>query len=410
MNTALALLLERLAPLAHLAVGTTTLALAPFALTATAGAGEAKRAVLGFRRMKAATPAAPRSVMKEARSVAVLATCVAGLHVLGELRGGCFSIACIAGSGIGAAGVLTAVAAVLARVRRLAWSGGRVAMTAALAGMVGGVATTFAIAFAQRATGLDFLYDPAKGPPATMGLVIQGAVMGMLVSGLWGLAVEYPAALDEARRRTTEADRALREAELARLRGCLEPHFLLNALHAVAGLVDDEPRVARRLLAALGDLYRDALSRAEEVQPLAAEVAWLRRYAEILEARHAGALAFKWEIDRDAESLPVPTLLLQPLVENAVKHGALACEGAGQVVVRARVERNENGDGCARALTCVVEDDGPGLSATPREGAHGLSIVRQRLAVRYGDRASFTLENSGGRTRAVVRLPAMEAV
>jgi LytS/YehU family sensor histidine kinase len=276
--------------------------------------------------------------------------------------------------------------------------------------MIGGVAATFALAFAQSATGLDFLWDPEKGAPPSVGVAIQGAIMGMLVSGLWGLAVEYPAALDEARRRATEADKALREAELARLRGCLEPHFLLNALHAVAGLVDDEPRVARRLLAALGDLYRDALSRAEEVQPLAAEVAWLRRYAEILEVRHAGALAFKWEIDRAAEALAVPTLLLQPLVENAVKHGALAVDGAGEVVVRVRVE--DDADGGGRALTCVVEDDGPGPSATPRASAdgsgHGLSIVKQRLAVRYGDRASFKLEKAGGRTRAVVRLPAME--
>jgi LytS/YehU family sensor histidine kinase len=104
-------------------------------------------------------------------------------------------------------------------------------------------------------------------------------------------------------------------------------------------------------------------------------------------------------------------LLLQPLVENAVKHGALAEGGAGEVVVRARVDK------VTRTLTCEVEDDGPGpideprrvassLGDATREGGQGLSIVRRRLAVRYGALASFRLEKCEGRTRAVVSLPA----
>lgn len=230
------------------------------------------------------------------------------------------------------------------------------------------------------------------------GAVAIGVVMGVVHLGLFALAFVYPFAAHDARVRALETEKLRTAAELARLRGHLEPHFLLNTLNAIAGLVTEDPREARRLLAALGDLLRDALREGDEMQTLEQEEAWLRRYAEILESRHKGALSFRWEIDPAVRSARVPRLLLQPLVENAIKHGALRRRGGGVVTVRA----GRVGD----SIECVVEDDGPGFAQGPiRQGALGLSVVRRRAELRF-QQASFRIESSTEGTRAIVAFDA----
>lgn len=238
--------------------------------------------------------------------------------------------------------------------------------------------------------------------------LVFGIVIGLLHCGVWALAFVFPYLADDARLRALEADKLRVEAEqlksaaeLARLRSQLEPHFLLNTLNAIAGLVTEDPREARRLIACLGDLLRDSLDEKDELQPLEDEIAWLRRYADILVSRHAGTLEFEWEIDREASRALVPRLLLQPLVENAVKHGALRRRKGGRVVVRASFA---GGDG-DRRVVCVVEDNGPGVpDGAPRQGAFGLHSVRRRLALRYPE-AKLSIESSEDGTRSVVDLP-----
>jgi signal transduction histidine kinase len=233
-------------------------------------------------------------------------------------------------------------------------------------------------------------------------IVLRSSLFGVLNAqmyfGLWALAVVYPFAVEGARVRDLEAQQLRSEAEVARLRAHLEPHFLLNTLNAIAGLVTEEPREARRLLVCLGDLLRDAVQESNDLQPLDKQIAWLRRYAQILEARHRGALSFEWEVAKDCESELLPRLLLQPLVENAVQHGALQREDkAGRVVVRA--SRKANG-----ALVCVIEDNGPGMpDAAVRVGAFGLQAVRRRLALEAPD-GSLRLESSPRGTRSIVEI------
>jgi signal transduction histidine kinase len=257
-----------------------------------------------------------------------------------------------------------------------------------------------------------------------------GTLTGVLQCGVWALGFVYPFAAADARLRTfearthkleaeklrleadklklvaeklkLEAERLRGAAELATLRCQLEPHFLLNTLNAVAGLVTRKPQEARRLLGCLGDLLRDSLRDAAEMQTLGDEMTWLHRYAEILESRHAGALRFRWEIDDDARAIMVPRLLLQPLVENAVNHGALQRCGGGEVLVRISVERTSV---VLEHVVCTVSDNGPGLpDGEPRSGAFGIRSVRRRLELEY-DGASLRLESTGEGTRAVVRLP-----
>ncbi len=219
--------------------------------------------------------------------------------------------------------------------------------------------------------------------------------IGLGVGGLWALVFRLPAVIRDAKLRTLAAESMRREAELAQLRSSLEPHFLLNTLHAVAALVVDEPIVARRLLAALGDLLRDALESSPEIRPLEADIQWLRRYAEILEVRHSGSLRFEWDIAPETTAVALPKLLLQPLIENAVKHGARCRDEGGVVVVRARF--------VDKALQLVVEDNGPGIPPGTKEGL-GLRMVRERIRVAHPG-ATLALVSSSEGTRATIEIP-----
>jgi len=257
--------------------------------------------------------------------------------------------------------------------------------------------------------------------PTLQKAVLFGFSYSQLYFGLWTLAFVYPFATEDARVRALEADKLRSMAELARLRAQLEPHFLLNTLNAIAGLVTEDPREARRLIACLGDLLRDALRDDQELQSLKEEIAWLKRYAAILEARHRGELHFEWHIAKELSDVLLPRLLLQPLVENAVKHGALRRKGGGgQVVVRAFVEggagksdkadENDEADKPNKPnktvgkVVFVVEDNGPGLPDRTRNGTFGLHAVRRRLSLRYPG-SDFRLTSSPAGTVSTVEIP-----
>jgi hypothetical protein len=198
--------------------------------------------------------------------------------------------------------------------------------------------------------------------------------------------------------RQRELERLQREAELLRIRTQLEPHFILNSLNAVAGLVEDDPAQARELLAALGDLFRAAtLFRPNHT--VREELEWLRGYVTIHELRHPGALHVRWEVDEACLELSCPALLLQPVVENALTHGAL--RGGGHLVVRVSRE--------AEQLAFRVEDDGRALGE-PRVGGQGLAITRRRLELDGLPAGAFVLRRDGDRTVAELRVPIREGV
>jgi signal transduction histidine kinase len=294
--------------------------------------------------------------------------------------------------------------------------------TMALATTLGMAAALFAWIMASK-LGIDFRQRPDQEALTAPRVIIFGAVTGVIQFVIWALAFVYPFAIEDARLRALEADTHKLEAErlrleaeklrlesenlrttaeLASLRSQLEPHFILNTLNAIAGLVTQRPKEARRLLGCVGDLLRDSLHDPDEMQPLDRELTWLSRYTEILESRHAGALVFHWDIDDHARASLVPRLLLQPLVENAVKHGALQRSSGGEVTIRVRLEKSEI---AGTEVVCEIGDNGPGMSPEgPRRGAFGLKSVKRRLALKY-EGASFRLESSSGGTRSIVRLP-----
>jgi signal transduction histidine kinase len=252
---------------------------------------------------------------------------------------------------------------------------------------------------AARALTLSIITLRPRSEPYGDGDVLRvGFAMGLTYFALWALVFVFPLIAEDARVRALEADKLRTHAELAQLRSNLEPHFLLNTLNAVAGLVTEDPRKARQLLGNLGDLLRDSVESAGEMQTLGEQIEWLRRYAHILVTRHAGHLAFRWEIGDGAPRAILPRLLLQPLVENAVKHGALMRAGGGEITVRAKLSGPK--------LVCTIEDNGPGIPDSPtRPGAFGLMSVRRRLALRYPQGATLRLESSSSGTQSIVELP-----
>jgi hypothetical protein len=272
-------------------------------------------------------------------------------------------------------------------------------------GALSGAFTLSLVLVAERFLGLDPGFPEKTSYPIATAF---GVVIGFLLCGVWALAFVYPYSAEQSRLRSLEADRLRLEAdqlrtaaEVARLRSQLEPHFLLNTLNAIAGLVTQDPRAARRLIGSLGDLFRDSLHDEDELQPLEREISWLRRYTNILESRHGSALSFVWEISEETRGLLLPRLLLQPLVENAVQHGALQRTGGGSVTVRTFMNRGPS----SPTLVCVVADDGPGLSeGATRADAFGLHAVRRRLELKYPT-AELRLESSRQGTRSIVELP-----
>ncbi len=193
----------------------------------------------------------------------------------------------------------------------------------------------------------------------------------------------------------------LLEAELRMLRMQLQPHFLFNTLNAVSELIHRDPARAERALARLGDLLRWSLqsSSLQEVT-LSEELAALEIYLDIQRLRHGAQLTLRIDAAPDTLELAVPSLLLQPLVENAIRHGVRGVR-SGRVDVTAR---RENG-----RLRLVVEDDGAGLVSGYVEGT-GLRATRARLAGLYGgDHVMRLSPRQAGGTAVEVTNPARAA-
>lgn len=228
-------------------------------------------------------------------------------------------------------------------------------------------------------------------------LVIAALVIYLLVAALCYLLI----GLEEgqlAETRLLHARAQAAEAELRALQAQLDPHFLFNALNSVSALIGSDPARARRMCQVVAELLRDILRlRAEPTIEFARELQLVDRYLEIEGTRFGDRLQVVREIDPGLGEIPVPPLLLQPLVENAIKHGISQLVEGGTVRVAAR----RAGD----VLEIEVHNpaEGEGL-ATRREGV-GLASVRARLAALHGEGARLDVQLRDGVFAARLTVP-----
>jgi LytS/YehU family sensor histidine kinase len=220
-----------------------------------------------------------------------------------------------------------------------------------------------------------------------------------LFTGINLAMVFYRKAVERAR--AVEQVRAeLAQAELRALRAQIHPHFLFNTLNTIAALIASDPHAAEDTLTRLAELFRYTLTASgRESVRFAEELAFLRNYLAIERARYGDRLRVEESLGPGVESALVPSLLLQPLIENAVRHGVASRESGGTVRLHAAIS--------GRTLVVEIADDGPGFDgdAEPSGAGFGLHSVRERLRA-AGPPHAIEIESApGAGTRVRVTLP-----
>ncbi len=219
-------------------------------------------------------------------------------------------------------------------------------------------------------------------------LLINNLALQMLI--YWAL-VGVAHALDtygRSRQQAAEIEERLGRAQLELLRTQLQPHFLFNALNAIAELVHEDPERADRMIGRLSDLLRSTLEAGHrQFVTLDEEIGLVESYLRIQEARFGDRLRVRIDVAPDCRAASVPHLLLQPIVENAIQHGVAPRVGGGTV----RISASRTGG----ALEVRIADDGVGLKGEAIPGI-GMTNTRARLESLYGSAASFDLSATPG--------------
>jgi hypothetical protein len=229
-------------------------------------------------------------------------------------------------------------------------------------------------------------------------------VFSLLMAAFWyrymankSRLLSAQAAQERERARALAAEKQALDAQLAALQAQIEPHFLFNTLANVASLIDTAPDKAKHMLSRLIALLRAALDASRAARgTLGQEVDLLQAYLDILAVRMGPRLRYTIDVAPALRELPLPPLLIQPLVENAIKHGLEPKIEGGRVSVEARAE--------GAALVIVVADDGLGFTPTAGSGV-GLDNLRARLAALYGSDARLRIEDAGPGTRVRIEMP-----
>ena len=220
------------------------------------------------------------------------------------------------------------------------------------------------------------------------------------IVGLSHAVLYYRESKDRALR-TSQLETRLVEAQLKTLQQQLHPHFLFNTLHAISALMHRDVEAADRTLMRLSDLLRLTLENIGQQEiPLQAELDFLAKYLQIEQTRFADRLVVRWDIQPESLDTLVPNLILQPLVENAIKHGVAKKSGPGHIDISARREGDK--------LRMEVRDDGVGLSEdalTALQKGIGVSTTRARLQHLFGADYRFEFHRQREGLSVVVVLP-----
>ncbi|HLY43243.1 MAG TPA: histidine kinase [Terracidiphilus sp.] len=234
------------------------------------------------------------------------------------------------------------------------------------------------------------------------GLFVWNWLIYWLILGAWQ-AYHYYDHYITGELRLERLEKNLSEARLNALRMQLEPHFLFNALNTISSQLERDPKLARAMIEHLGDLLRLSLESKEKQEiPLAEEMAFLEHYLAIQKIRFGDHLRIETQIEPEVKYASVPCLFVQPLVENAIRHGISRRASGGTVIVSA----HRAGD----RLDIRVLDDGVGLPAgwtLENSSGVGLSVTRQRVAGLYpdGETCFAVSPRASGGTEVEISLP-----
>ena len=207
-----------------------------------------------------------------------------------------------------------------------------------------------------------------------------------------------------------EQERLLLHARMEALQNQINPHFLFNTLNSISSLVRFDPDKARDVISKLATILRRLLNSADSFVPLREEVEFIDNYLDIEVVRFGpDKLRVMKELDPASLDVMVPSMLLQPLVENSIKHGLSSLVEGGSIYLRSRLADS--------GLVIEVEDDGVGMAATPQVGSNssqgagiGMANISERLQVLYGDTARMTIDSQEGKGTLVrIRLPLLQA-
>jgi|SRR5579872_1701262 len=226
-------------------------------------------------------------------------------------------------------------------------------------------------------------------------VLLADFLSGVIVSAL----VLGPAYARSSHIRAARLEAQLAQARLDALKMQLQPHFLFNTLNAISALESENFEMAQRMLARLAEFMRLTLDSTEvQEATLEREIDFLSRYLEIERIRFPERLSVRMDLSPETLPARVPNLILQPIVENAVRHGIAARREAGRIEISSR---RRNG-----SLLLRVSDTGPGLRGEPVAEGIGLRNTRARLSQLYGNASSLTLEDApGGGLAVTIEIP-----
>lgn len=258
------------------------------------------------------------------------------------------------------------------------------------------VAKVAAYHYAGQALGILRREVPLKVAVAALGA--ESLVTYTLLVGV-AHAFAYARAIRERELARAQLETQLVQAQLQALKAQLHPHFLFNTLHAVSTLVHADPDRAEQVIASLSEMLRNTLAHQHDQEvTLRDELDALEPYLHIEKTRLGERLTVDVRVDEETLDARVPHLLLQPLVENAIKHGIGPRRAPGCIRITGSISGGN-------LLLCVA-DDGRGITGPPRPGAVGLENTRARLQRLYGAGHDLALHSAAGRgTRVEVRIP-----
>lgn len=254
----------------------------------------------------------------------------------------------------------------------------------------------FGVTLAAWITGAGDWSDPKAWVAVVIGLFFGG--IGSITYFLSQRIELLNAEVKQRRMNEMESEKRQMEAQLKMLQAQIEPHFLFNTLANVSSLIDTDPALSKKLLERLNDWLRIALVRARsDNATLGDELDMLENYLQILKIRFGDRLRWTADVDGEARGQVFPPMLLQPLVENAVRHGIEPKIGGGEIIIRAALVEE--------VLRIEVSDTGVGLLNNDGAGT-GLANVRARLATLFGESGRLMLEgNASGGVTAILELP-----